>query len=143
MKGGGARRVATHSRRVSGFRGGLVFKAHRLNSRLERNNEERRGTDGESGVGTSARGRAPISVGVGLPPPAFPPPPPGGTCSHRLNFIGASIYDKYLGSMKIATQLDHISLCQTASGTNWSNRWTYRVFIINTRRDEIEGPFSR
>ena len=40
-------------------------------------------------------------------------------------------------SMKIATRLDHISYCRTASSTNWSNRWTYRVFIINTGRDYI------
>ena len=41
---------------------------------------------------------------------------------------------KYSGSMKITTHLDHNSHCQTASGTNWSNIWTYRVFIMNTRR---------
>ena len=30
--------------------------------------------------------------------------------------------------MKITTHLDYISHCKTASGTNWSCRWTYRVF---------------
>ena len=43
--------------------------------------------------------------------------------------------DKYWGSTKITTHLDHISHCKTASGTNWSNRWTHRVFIKNARRD--------
>jgi len=51
------------------------------------------------------------------------------------DFIRTSIYDKYSGSTKITTHLDHVSYCKTASDTNWSNRWTYRVFIINTRRD--------
>ena len=44
---------------------------------------------------------------------------------------------QYSGSMKTTTRLYHISHCQTASGTNWSNRWTFRVSIINTHRDEI------
>ena len=52
-------------------------------------------------------------------------------------FIGASVYDEYSGSIKITTHLGHISHCETASGTNRSNRWTQRVLIINTRRDEI------
>ena len=46
-----------------------------------------------------------------------------------------SIYDKRSGSITITTHLDRISHCETASGTNWSNRWTYRVLIMNTRRD--------
>ena len=37
--------------------------------------------------------------------------------------------------MKITSHLDHISHCNTASGTNWSNRWTCRVSNIKTRRD--------
>ena len=37
--------------------------------------------------------------------------------------------------MKITTCLRHISHCKIAFGTSWSNRWTYRVFIIHTRRD--------
>ena len=28
--------------------------------------------------------------------------------------------------MKVTAHLDHTSRCQTASGTSWSNRWTYR-----------------
>ena len=55
----------------------------------------------------------------------------------RGNFIRTSIHDKFSGSIKITTHLDHISHCKTACGTNWLNRWTYRVFIQNTRRDEI------
>ena len=39
-----------------------------------------------------------------------------------LNFIRTSVYDKYSGSTKIATQLDHISHCKETSGINWSNR---------------------
>ena len=38
--------------------------------------------------------------------------------------------------MQITTHLDHVSRCKTTSGTNRSNGWTYRVFNINTRRDE-------
>ena len=37
----------------------------------------------------------------------------------QRNFIRTSIYDEYSGSMKIAARLDHISHCETASGTNW------------------------
>ena len=44
--------------------------------------------------------------------------------------IRTSIYDKYSGSTKITTHLDYISRCKTASGTNWLNRWTYRVFDL-------------
>ena len=51
------------------------------------------------------------------------------------DFIWTSIYDKYPGSIKITTHLDHIRHCKAASGTNWSNRWTYRAFIINARCD--------
>ena len=39
--------------------------------------------------------------------------------------------------LKMNTHLDHISHFQTVSGTNCSKRWTYRVFIINTRRNQI------
>ena len=48
------------------------------------------------------------------------------------DLIRTSIYDKYSGSMKITQHLDHICHCRTASGTNWWNRWTYQVFIMNT-----------
>ena len=41
--------------------------------------------------------------------------------------------------MKVTTHLDHIRHCNKASGTDWSNRWTYRVVIINTRRDYISN----
>ena len=43
------------------------------------------------------------------------------------NLIRASIYDETSGSMKITTHLDHTNHCQSASGKNRSNRWTYRV----------------
>ena len=43
------------------------------------------------------------------------------------------IYDKYSVSIRIATHLTHVSQCKTSYGANWSNRWTYRAFIINTR----------
>jgi len=61
---------------------------------------------------------------------------PEEAASKKKDFTQMSaLYDKYSGSMKITTHLDNISHCKTASGTNWSNRWVYRVFIINTRRD--------
>ena len=34
------------------------------------------------------------------------------------DLIRTSIYDEYLGSMKITAHLDRIGPCQTASGTN-------------------------
>jgi len=43
-----------------------------------------------------------------------------------------------MGSMKSTTHLDHISRCETMSGTYWSNRWTYRVLMTNIRRDWIK-----
>jgi hypothetical protein len=48
-----------------------------------------------------------------------------------------SIYDKYSGSMKITTRLNHMSHCKTASGKNRPNDWTYRVCIVNTHRDGL------
>ena len=33
-----------------------------------------------------------------------------------------------------------LSHCEMTSGTNRSNRWTYRVLIIRTRLDEIFAP---
>ena len=57
-------------------------------------------------------------------------------------FIG-SICDKNPGSTKITTRLRYISRCETTSGTNWFNRWTYRISIINTRRDEIRVGCER
>ena len=54
-----------------------------------------------------------------------------------MDLIWTSVYDKCSGSMKITTHLDHISHYTTASDTIWAKRWTYRIFGINTRRDEI------
>ena len=54
------------------------------------------------------------------------------------DLIRSSIYFKFPGSMTITTHLNHISHCETASGTNWSNRWTYRVVIMNTGPDEVD-----
>ena len=57
--------------------------------------------------------------------------------SRCADFIRTSICDKYSVSMNITSHMDHIRHCKTASGTNWSNGWTHRVCIINTRRDQI------
>ena len=57
--------------------------------------------------------------------------------SHPKNLIRASIYDIRSGPMKFPTRMYHISNFETASCTNWSKRWTYRVFIMNTRPDWI------
>ena len=59
------------------------------------------------------------------------------TCrpSSALDLISASIHIQYSAPTKIATHLDHIIHCKTTSGTNESNRWTYRVFILDTRPD--------
>jgi hypothetical protein len=38
-------------------------------------------------------------------------------------------------TLKVTTHLHHISHCKATPGTNWSNRWTYRVFIKTSRRD--------
>ena len=54
-------------------------------------------------------------------------------CRPIADFIQKTIFDKYSGSMKITAQLYHISRCEAVCGTNWSNRWTYRVFVVNTR----------
>ena len=53
------------------------------------------------------------------------------------DLIRTSINDKYSGSTKITSLLDHISYCKRASGSNWPNRCTGRVFITNTRRNFI------
>ena len=62
----------------------------------------------------------------------------------RKDLIRTSIYDNYSGAMKITTHLNHISHCKSAAGTNWSNRWTYCVCIMNTRSldgaGNIVGP---
>jgi hypothetical protein len=68
---------------------------------------------------------------------------PATACS---NLIRTSFYGECSGAMEITTHPDHISHCQTASSTSWSNRQTYRASIINTRRDSTnpelrdEGP---
>ena len=62
---------------------------------------------------------------------------PERVCIKKIS-SGRVLFDKYPGSTKIATHLDHISHCKPRSGTTWSNTWTYRIFIINTRRDKIE-----
>ena len=53
------------------------------------------------------------------------------------NLVRAIISYKHSGSMKTTTHLDRMSHCKSASGTNWSNRWSSRVFIINAHRDLI------
>ena len=58
-------------------------------------------------------------------------------CRPTPALIAASIHHEYSGSIQITTHLDFISHCKTASGTNWSSGWTYRVFMIHTRRDEL------
>ena len=50
-----------------------------------------------------------------------------GPCVDPGNLIRTSIHYKYSGSMKTTAHMDHISHCKTTSGTDWSNRWTYRV----------------
>ena len=49
--------------------------------------------------------------------------------------LSGRVFVMNTGSTKITSHLDHISRCKAPPGTNWSNRWTYRVFVINTRRD--------
>ena len=53
--------------------------------------------------------------------------------SQVRDLILTSTCHEYWGSLKISQRLDHISHCKTASG-KWSNRWTYRVFIMKTCR---------
>ena len=48
-----------------------------------------------------------------------------------------SIYDQYSDSTKITSHLDHVSHCTTSPVTIWLDRWTNRVFIMNTRRNYI------
>ena len=71
----------------------------------------------------------------------------GVRCGQIGHFLGSLIltgmYHKYSGSMNVTTHMDHIGYCETASGTHWLNRWTYRVFIITTRRDSISLRLPR
>ena len=62
--------------------------------------------------------------------------------SDGANLIRMSIADEHSGSIKITTHLDRTSHCKTASSTNWSNRWTYGVFVINHCRDEVRSGVS-
>ena len=62
-------------------------------------------------------------------------PDTGGGADSSTEFIRTSVYEKYSGSIKITTHLDHISHFKTTSGTDWSKILTYQVFIIVTRRD--------
>ena len=61
----------------------------------------------------------------------------------RDDLIRISTHRKCLGSMNITTHLDHVSYCKTASGTNWLNRWTCLLCLINTRRDCTPSPEAR
>jgi len=51
------------------------------------------------------------------------------------DLIQTSVYDKRSVSTELTTHLDHMIHCEATSGTNWLNKRTYRVFIVNTRRD--------
>ena len=82
------------------------------------------------------------------PPKTFLWPPKSCLTSYLLleaahsvcpQLIRTSFDAKYSGSMKITTHLDHISHGKIAPGTNWLNRWTYQVFIVNTRHDSIKS----
>jgi hypothetical protein len=55
-----------------------------------------------------------------------------------MDLILTSIHDTHSGSTKFTTHMDHISQFETSSGTNRSNKSTNRVFIMNTRRDQIQ-----
>ena len=82
----------------------------------------------------------PFSLEAG-PSRIRPSQPPDLQCLHptfrtqESSLIRTSICDNYSGSTKSTTHLDHISHCEAASGTNRSNKWTYRVFIISNHRD--------
>ena len=54
-----------------------------------------------------------------------------------MNLIRTIIFNKYSGWMKITSPPDQISHCKTTSGSNWSNRWTYRVSTIHSLRYHI------
>ena len=66
-----------------------------------------------------------------------PSGPDSGVGTVLDDLIRTSVYDEYSGATTIATHLDHIGHCKTVSGPYRSNRWTYRAFIINTRRVKI------
>jgi hypothetical protein len=56
----------------------------------------------------------------------------------RFDLTRTSIRDEHSGSMKITTHLNRISHCKATPGTNWSDRWTNLVFLMNIRRDLIK-----
>jgi hypothetical protein len=66
--------------------------------------------------------------------------PPSGL---RGDFILKSVYDQKSGSIKINTHLHYICHRKAASGKTKSNKWTYRVFNMNTSRDKILGPVPK
>ena len=76
-----------------------------------------------------------IEGGVTMPGDASLSRPSTGQRPGSSSGVACKNLDKYSGSTENTTHLNHISHRKTASGINWSNRWTYRVFIINTRRD--------
>ena len=47
-----------------------------------------------------------------------------------------------MNTRSLTTHLDHVSRCKASPVTNWPNRWTNRVFTMNTRRDWIEMLIS-
>ena len=54
---------------------------------------------------------------------------------YQIDLTRPSLNDEYWCSMTITSHLDHISDYKISSGKNRSNRWTYRVFIMNARPD--------
>ena len=102
-----------------------------------------------SGVGSCLRIQPPIKSLRSSYKGLYPQRLEGGVWGLGFTWCGgrdllrSSVSDKYSGSMKITTHLHHISRCKRASDTNWSSRWTYRVFIINTRRDSIWNSTAR
>ena len=59
----------------------------------------------------------------------------GGATPSEREIASGRVFRLNTWAQRITTHLDHISHCKTTFGMNWSNRWTYRVFIINSRRD--------
>ena len=55
--------------------------------------------------------------------------------SAHVDVTLTSFYGKCSSSKKITAHLDHVRHGETASRTNWSNRWTDLLFIIDARRD--------
>ena len=108
--------------------------AHRDKSR-DRNVSNQSGTSSnlsDSGISVSlTHYTCNLMVKVMVKRTTAAPPTPLADVNRR------SICDEYSGSTKISTHLDHISHREIACGTHQSKRWTYRVFVINTRREYI------